>query len=191
MRLSAYASMFWSSRARAARARHRASSDELRPKIDLSKIAKPGDALKAIIEQKTIRPLPCAPQPPAARPPEAGKPRQLRRARLSPRRLLRPRLRRSAAVASTACRTCGGAAVLQTAFHYSGVGRDMRPVFTRHPQKSSRRRLLPLQSAPLNNPGRKKSIPPLLNSKPPRHLPRRPCRLLLLRLKLSLSRRRP
>ena len=41
--------------------RHRAGSEELRPKIDLSKIAKPGDALRAIIEQKdhppaTVRP---------------------------------------------------------------------------------------------------------------------------------------
>ncbi|MGA2963225.1 MAG: translation initiation factor IF-2 [Candidatus Korobacteraceae bacterium] len=54
--------------------RHRASPDELRPKIDLSKISKPGDALKAIIEQKehphaALR-SPASPM----RPPELGKP---------------------------------------------------------------------------------------------------------------------
>ncbi len=54
-------------------ARHRASSDELRPKIDLSRISKPGDALKAIIEQKEHPPSALRPAAPPVRPPEAGK----------------------------------------------------------------------------------------------------------------------
>src|ERR1035437_6929788 len=53
--------------------RHRASSDELRPKIDLSKISKPGDALKAIIEQKEHPPSALRSSTSPVRPPEAGK----------------------------------------------------------------------------------------------------------------------
>ena len=53
--------------------RHRASSDELRPKIDLSKISKPGDALKAIIEQKEHPPAALRSSTSPVRPPEAGK----------------------------------------------------------------------------------------------------------------------
>src|SRR5664279_1837924 len=55
--------------------RHRTGGEEFRPKIDLSKISKPGDALKAILARKeqavetasTVRPP--VPQPPA--PPKA------------------------------------------------------------------------------------------------------------------------
>lgn len=54
-------------------ARHRASSDELRPKIDLSKISKPGDALRAIIEQKEHPPGAARPSAVSPRPPEMGK----------------------------------------------------------------------------------------------------------------------
>ena len=56
----------------AAAARHRAGGEEFRPKIDLSKISKPGDALKAILarkEQPEETAAPMSPPPPA--PPKA------------------------------------------------------------------------------------------------------------------------
>jgi translation initiation factor IF-2 len=58
-----------------AHARHRTGGEEFRPKIDLSKISKPGDALKAILarkEQTTEAALPARPPvPPPSAPPKA------------------------------------------------------------------------------------------------------------------------
>jgi translation initiation factor IF-2 len=51
-------------------ARHRSGSEEFRPKIDLSKISKPGDALKAILARKEPPVETVAPPPPPA-PPKA------------------------------------------------------------------------------------------------------------------------
>ena len=98
--------------------RHRASSDELRPKIDLSKISKPGDALKAIIEQKE--------HPPAALrsvnfPRASAGGREIpgdSTARCCHQGGPAPR-RTTASRAGTACDTSGGAARFQTAFHYT------------------------------------------------------------------------
>jgi translation initiation factor IF-2 len=51
--------------------RHRSGSEEFRPKIDLSKISKPGDALKAILARRD-HPLDApAPAPPPPAPPKA------------------------------------------------------------------------------------------------------------------------
>jgi translation initiation factor IF-2 len=55
-------------------ARQRPAGDELRPKIDLSKISKPGDAMKAILARKEVVETPAPPPPPRAivnRPPAA------------------------------------------------------------------------------------------------------------------------
>jgi translation initiation factor IF-2 len=53
---------------------HRTGGEEFRPKIDLSKISKPGDALKAILARKEQAHEPAAPpRPPATPPPAAPK----------------------------------------------------------------------------------------------------------------------
>ena len=51
--------------------RHRAGGEEFRPKIDLSKISKPGDALKAILARKEPPVETVAPPPPPPAPPKA------------------------------------------------------------------------------------------------------------------------
>ena len=56
-----------------ARNRAGAGSDEFRPKIDLSKISKPGDVLKALTEQRQARENP-TPRPPVAEPPKPAAP---------------------------------------------------------------------------------------------------------------------
>ncbi|MGA3126847.1 MAG: translation initiation factor IF-2 [Candidatus Korobacteraceae bacterium] len=50
---------------------HRAGGEEFRPKIDLSKISKPGDALKAILARKEQSASPAAPVRPPLPPPPA------------------------------------------------------------------------------------------------------------------------
>jgi translation initiation factor IF-2 len=54
-----------------AHARHRTGGEEFRPKIDLSKISKPGDALKAILARKEHSVEAAAPAPPPPAPPRA------------------------------------------------------------------------------------------------------------------------
>jgi len=54
-----------------------AATDEFKPKIDLSKISKPGDALKAILEQKEHPPAAAAPRPHAVKPAEVATPKPL------------------------------------------------------------------------------------------------------------------
>ncbi len=57
-----------------AHARHRTGGEEFRPKIDLSKISKPGDALKAILARKEQAEKPAtATRPPVATPPAPPK----------------------------------------------------------------------------------------------------------------------
>jgi len=51
--------------------RHRTGGEEFRPKIDLSKISKPGDALKAILARKEPPVETVAPPPPPPAPPKA------------------------------------------------------------------------------------------------------------------------
>ena len=76
--------------------RHRSGGEEFRPKIDLSKISKPGDALKAILARRgpARRRAVAAPVPPPA-PPKAivNKPTAAPKLRLQLLRWLRSALR--------------------------------------------------------------------------------------------------
>ena len=70
----------------------RPAADEIRPKIDLSKISKPGDVLKAIQQKQAEKAAPPAPARPAA--PPAAKPAALsRRTRASGRSTAADRVR--------------------------------------------------------------------------------------------------
>jgi translation initiation factor IF-2 len=54
--------------------RSSSAQPEFRPKIDLSKISKPGDVLKAVTQQKEPQQAPAAPPKPAAEPPKPAAP---------------------------------------------------------------------------------------------------------------------
>ncbi len=97
------------SSSRSSRASSAASSDEFKPKIDLSHISKPGDVLKAITQkaaQPTAPARPATPPPaasparPAATPPKPAPPRHCQHAARSPGR------------SAEAC----------AAFHYAAIG---------------------------------------------------------------------
>src|SRR6266508_3321488 len=99
-----------------ASSRPRTGGDEFRPKIDLSKISKPGDALKAILARKEAAETPAPPPPraivnrlpatppptraaaPAAHPPAERAPRLVTPESVAQRTALTPRVRPPAAV---------------------------------------------------------------------------------------------
>ena len=112
------------SSSRSSRASSAASSDEFKPKIDLSHISKPGDVLKAIT-QKAAQPTAPARRSHASGCGESGPSRDC-----------------SCEACASACRqhaacSSGGSAEARAAFHYAAIGRTSAGCHRHSSQASS------------------------------------------------------